>query len=229
VVRPANKPLGIPLVLTTPSRMAIVCGGQPMRKHDDDSATDEHGDPIDDPQPKLGERFTDYVPSVIHAGPDGAPLPFVGEAPSIPPRSADNWVCLRGPCRHYMHIVGTAAIGNPRGTFEEGKEPRQLYDWCLVFNGEPLDMEDDAIFACSHWDPQDPDDVEVMQRERRRSKFLKLYPQYIPTPADDIQSDVDDVVNEMSDDLDPPPAHDAVTGVTLISTTGPTKPAQEIP
>jgi hypothetical protein len=136
--------------------------------------------------PTLGiSGADDFEPAPIPPGAASttgvmAPIGGVGLPPALPPATPENWVCLRGPCRFYMHFQSAGEFGNPEGTFEEGEEPKMNHHYCTAIPGSYLDMGDDMIFKCGRWDPEDPDDIEVMARERRRSKYLKLHPDHDP-------------------------------------------------
>lgn len=136
----------------------------------------------DEDRPQLGSRDADeFAPAPLPVGPDGNPTPgVVGLPDPLPPATPEHWICLRGPCRHYMRMVGVAELGNPEGTFEKDAIPRQHYHWCLGIPGQYTDMGEDMIFECNRWDPVDEDAPEHLARERRRSKYLQLHPDHDP-------------------------------------------------
>jgi hypothetical protein len=111
---------------------------------------------------------------------DGGPVPGagIGQPAPTPKATADNCVCLRGPCRHYWHLVTTFPSGNPGETWEalEIDEPRQHHHLCLVHEGLETDLTDDCVFECSRWDPNSDDD----QRDSDREKYYAAHPDHRP-------------------------------------------------
>lgn len=87
--------------------------------------------------------------------PTPAELPFIGQPEPVPPRTPENFICLRGPCRFYWHLTTMAGEGNPAGTFEALgiPRPRQHHHVCLVNPGFETDLTDDNVFDCNRWEP----------------------------------------------------------------------------
>ena len=145
-----------------------------------------------------GKVYADFAPTAVPAAPDGGiPPGFAADvAPSRPEATEDNYVCLRGPCRHLWEIEATAGEGNPRGTFEALgiAEPRARYLSCLAHPGTETELSrDEIIFDCTLWDPLTPADVAA--REQRRDLYWIRRKAEQPTedvPADLAQGEDDD-------------------------------------
>jgi hypothetical protein len=167
--------------------------------------------------PKLGGHDADeFAPSPLPVGSDGTPKPAgpVGNPEPLPDATPDNWICLRGPCRHYMRIVEAGEFGNTAGTFEADEQPRQVNHWCDAINGSYTDMGNNIVFECNRWDPLDDDEPEVMARERRRSKYLKLYPAHAPISDAEIakMAEASDEVPDFPEEMKRPPEAAPTTG-----------------
>lgn len=89
----------------------------------------------------------------------------VGMPPPIPEATEENMVCLRGPCRHLYQADQYFAAGNPAGT--PGVERVMTTRFCLLPKGEPIDLTDECVYKCSHWDPSPDEELET-----RRAKWL---------------------------------------------------------
>jgi hypothetical protein len=103
--------------------------------------------------------------------PDGPEVQLyqIGQPAPMPPRTPEHFVCLRGPCRYYWHLVTSAQEGNPGDTWEHLgiPQPRLHHHTCLL-GPEEVDFADDNAYECSRWDPLDPEEqVLVMQRRER--------------------------------------------------------------
>lgn len=100
--------------------------------------------------------------------PDGGPnmMGYLGTPEPLPAADPDNFVCLRGPCRHYIEIHSFAEV-ETRGL---NHVPKQINRMCKVISGVEIDLTDDCVFHCSEWDPLDS--VDVQARERRRQRYL---------------------------------------------------------
>lgn len=97
----------------------------------------------------------------------------VGNPEPVPPRTPEHFVCLRGPCRHYWHLVTMAHAGNPETTWQElGMEraPRKHWHTCTR-SGQETSLTDDNVYECNQWDPM-PED-QHSQREYRREQYFK--------------------------------------------------------
>lgn len=173
--------------------------------------------------PHLGSRDADeFAPSPLPVGPDGQPKAIgpVGLPDPLPPATPDNWVCLRGPCRHYMHVVSAGEIGNPAGSFDKdnggpGEAPRQHYHWCTAITGQYTDMGEDLVFDCNRWDPIDEDAPEILGRERRRSKYLKLHPEHAPITPEEaarLAAESEDEIPDFPEEMKHPPQAESTTG-----------------
>lgn len=93
----------------------------------------------------------------------------IGKPPTVPERTPENFVCLRGPCRHFWHLVTMAQEGNPEGTFDHPL--KQHHYTCLVHPGVETDFGDDNAYECNRWDPLTPHEIRLIQD--RRNQYLK--------------------------------------------------------
>lgn len=91
----------------------------------------------------------------------------------IPDATPEQFVCLRGPCRHYWHLVTDAHVGNPAGSFEAmGLEvPKLHHHTCLLNPGQETEFAEDCAYDCSRWDPFSP--RELKKIEKRRNAYFK--------------------------------------------------------
>lgn len=100
-------------------------------------------------------------------GPDGLPFPSVQtiQRAPLPPRTPENMVCLRGPCRHYWHLVTTGDFANTDGDF------KQHHHVCLVNPGYETNLEGSDVADCGKWDPLTR--RELVKIRKRRAAYNK--------------------------------------------------------
>jgi hypothetical protein len=91
------------------------------------------------------------------------PPPAVGQAPPEP--SADELLCIHGPCRYYWELETNFNAGNPEGTFEPGKEPRLTRRWCIRCPQDTTDLKGAAVYSCTEYEPMTT--AELQERKRR--------------------------------------------------------------
>lgn len=121
-----------------------------------------------DPKAKLENWEPSPLPPIA---PDGGFAPQgVGNTAVIPDWTPENTMCLRGPCRHYWHLVTMTEAGNPEGTWEELgiKEPQQHSHTCLVQLGIETDLGENCVFECSKWEPLthvERDSIDIIRKE----------------------------------------------------------------
>lgn len=141
----------------------------------------------------FGDQYADVELALPAIAPDGgfAPGP-VGVPPAVPSATPDHFICLRGPCKFYWELETFMAIGNPKDTFgpdglkdpETGvpiRAPRQVNRVCLAAApGLEYELTDELVYDCSRWTPMTA--RELKQQNKRRSKYLKIYPQHRPSP-----------------------------------------------
>lgn len=112
--------------------------------------------------------------------PDGGPVAGygLGQPAPVPERHPDNFICLRGPCRHYWHLVTMAQEGNPSDTWEHLKipAPREHHHTCLVNPGFETAFSDDCAFECNRWVPLSEN--ELVQIKRRRDEYFARHPEH---------------------------------------------------
>ncbi len=108
-------------------------------------------------------------------GEDGLPIinaGFIGAPAATPPRTPENFVCLRGPCRYYWRLVTMANEGNPAETWKAlGRDPpRQHHHVCLLDPSGETDFTDgDNAYDCNKWDPMTVN--EVVELRHRREQY----------------------------------------------------------
>lgn len=159
------------------------------------------------------DQYADFEPAALVVGPDGAPvLGALGNPPPIPAATPANFVCLRGPCRHYWEFTSYMSSGNPAGTWgDDGlkddagnhiREPRQINRVCLAHPGTETELTEDCVFDCNRWDPLTP--RELKRRDKRRSKHLKLHPDHAPpAPVEHLtDEEIEDILDEESEKED---------------------------
>lgn len=112
----------------------------------------------------------------------------IGDPEPVPERHPDNFVCLRGPCKHYWNLETMAHAGNPKETWEHLgiPVPRQHHHICLRGIDE-MNMEEDNVFSCSLWEPLL--DVEVSQLRDRREAYYQQHPEYRPQEIEESSDD----------------------------------------
>lgn len=133
----------------------------------------------------------EFTPAAIPASADGGidagiAMAMVGQPPAVPARHPDNFICLRGPCRHYWNLVTMAQEGNPEETWEAlGIEaPRQHHHICLVNPGYETSFGDDNAYKCSKWDPYN--DGELVQIRANREAYYSKHPEHRPDPDEHV-------------------------------------------
>lgn len=116
----------------------------------------------------------------------GGPGMAIGQPEPVPPRTPDHFVCMRGPCRHYWHVVTMAHAGNPESTWKELgiPAPRKHNHVCLR-GIEEMELEEDNVFECSLWDPMDEKDL--VKLRTRREVYYRKHPEHKPIDASEIE------------------------------------------
>jgi hypothetical protein len=118
---------------------------------------------------ELGDQFDNMEPPPSPVmGPDGPAMPVTYLTPGepLPPATPENFLCLLGPCKHYVEIHSWADV-EARGI----QRPKQINRICRVIPGVDLDLTEDCVFACNEWAPILPD--EIAEREHRRNVFRR--------------------------------------------------------
>ena len=148
------------------------------------------------------KHYGDFEPSPIPIAPDGGIMPgFALQRPSaLPAATPETFVCLRGPCRHYWHLVTDIDAGNPDDTWdgsltdpatgEPVKRPRQHNHTCLVNPGMETDLTGDHAYECNKWDPQLH--AELVQLDTRRRTYYATHPATATPELEEEVPDVDD-------------------------------------
>ena len=141
----------------------------------------------DDDKEENLSNFDDFepgkLPPEVTAPPsmDGK-VPRLPLAPAIPlpPAVPEHFVCLRGPCKHYLEIRSPAELEN-RGV---GYLPEQISRYCRAISGAVLALDDDAVFGCSEWDPR----TEDYTLKQRREQYMKANPACSTADAERIRT-----------------------------------------
>lgn len=120
-----------------------------------------------DKQINLKDQLDASLPSLAVAPDGGLAAGPVGLPRPLPQARPEDFVCLRGPCRHYVEI-GSLADVEDRVDIADYR-PMQINRMCRVIPGIQIDLTDDAVLDCNRWDPED-DDLALMAR---RVAFLK--------------------------------------------------------
>lgn len=121
----------------------------------------------------LGERMSSEEPGpMLAVAPDGGILQSqaVEQLRPVPAATPENFVCLRGPCVHYLEIISIADVNAP--TLK--RDPVQLNRFCRAIPGIELDLTEDCVFRCSDWDPTAPKVLHALQA--RREEYLNNNP-----------------------------------------------------
>ncbi len=138
------------------------------------------------PADRLAERFVASPEPPM--APDGGPmLPM-----AIPERVIDlsDWVCLRGPCRHYHRMTSTIDAETPKdGSTHYAPTEAQLaagqtvgdpvaqgtqtLHTCYVAPGVMWEMENEIVTDCNLWDPLDLKSPEQVALASRRAAYDK--------------------------------------------------------
>lgn len=161
-------------------------------ERDDESLEDDEVEPK-----RPGGGFESWAPGPLPPiAPDGGPAPQVPDLPDpIPAATEGNFICLRGPCRHYWEIELPFESGNPKGAFAELglRTPRQIARSCVCGPRE-MELTDNCVYACNRWDPLTPE--ETAARSARRDRYLAEHPEVLT------DSDIDDAIEGDDDEPD---------------------------
>jgi hypothetical protein len=137
-------------------------------KHRD---TGNDGTEVDDPKHLEFDPFKDVegLPP-IPAAADGGPnmVGYVGDVDPIPAATPENFICLAGPCKHYMEVHSLADV-ETRG---HNGPPKYINRLCRALPGVEIDLTEDCVFSCSEWAPLLPE--ERLDIEERRQAFRQL-------------------------------------------------------
>jgi hypothetical protein len=141
-------------------------------------------------------QYKDVELGPLPVAPDGgiAAGAAIGMPPPVPEATPQQFVCLRGPCRHYWELVTDMGSGNPASTWdpinglkdELGQPlqiPRQINRSCLAQLGMETELTDDCVFDCNRWDPLSRSEIRKLERRRRRHfrRFPGHKPEELPT------------------------------------------------
>jgi hypothetical protein len=102
--------------------------------------------------------------------------PFAFDAMEMPEFTAENVICLRGPCRHYWETKQYFEAGNTAGTLDHA--PMYTQKICLKQPGVIVNMNDEVVKECNAWEPLD--NLATTQRDKAREEFYQRNPQFRP-------------------------------------------------
>lgn len=128
-----------------------------------------------DPLDSILKEEINPAPPGAQPGVPWVPMNIMPEA--IPEATPDTMICLRGPCTHYIEMISKFKHGNTPGTLAEG-EGKQCNRFCKVIPGESVELTDELVTACTHWDPVDPKSDESLDRQERRSAYFHEHPEH---------------------------------------------------
>lgn len=117
----------------------------------------------------LDSMLNDEEPGPLPIGPDGGFVPQMIQPEPIPAATAENMICLRGPCKYYLQIDSRFNAGNSKGTLD--RVPVQKNRFCRAIPGTEVDLTDELVMDCSDWDPID--NLIVIERLIRRETWIK--------------------------------------------------------
>lgn len=134
-----------------------------------------HEDP--DKRAVPSERLADEEPGPLPPmAPDGGIMPMpLDLPPPLPKAVPEEFVCLRGPCRHYVELTSLAEVE----VKVEGWQPVQKNRYCRVLQGAYLDLTEDSVFECNRWDPPRTRDPYEEDREQRQKEYLAAHPECV--------------------------------------------------
>jgi hypothetical protein len=124
-------------------------------KSDDDAMID----PLD-------TLLAEEIPPLPPTAPDGTFVPTLIQPEPIPEATPETMACLRGPCRFYVEIKSRFQHGNTKGTLDH--EPVQINRFCKAIQGTDIDLTDELVHDCNHWDPMDSSVVSELNLRRIR-------------------------------------------------------------
>ena len=120
------------------------------------------------PSERLAHEEPGPLPPLAPDG--GLPHLPLDPPPPLPKATPEEFVCLRGPCCHYVEMVSPAGVE----VKVEGYEPVQVNRYCRVIPGVYLDLTEDSVFSCNRWDPEDEADLARLEHHRR--EYLNAHP-----------------------------------------------------
>lgn len=113
---------------------------------------------------------TDFGPLPVTPTGEFVPAATAFESAPIPEANEENFICLRGPCRHYLQQTPYFAAGNTAGSLEYA--PVMIRRTCMAITGYEIDLTDEVMKDCSAWDPLMPE--EVAARNSRRDRYYQI-------------------------------------------------------
>jgi len=130
-------------------------------------------------------------------GADGGPvMQMVAPPPDARPFTAQYSPCLRA-CRYYFRAQSHFDHGNPDGTFEPGREPRQSHHICMRIPGVHLELSGDSpVYQCTAWHPADP--VELVKLEKSRAQYFERNPDHHLPELAEVDGELDNVDDEVT-------------------------------
>lgn len=126
------------------------------------------------------DSLIDPLDALLSAEPSAAPVPgpdgffpnIVMDPEPLPEATPEHFICLRGPCRHYMETSVMFPASNPRGQL---KKPKQITRMCSALPQTYMDLTDENVYTCSKWSPLTP--AELTAEEQLREDYYQRNPQ----------------------------------------------------
>jgi hypothetical protein len=135
--------------------------------------------PKDDPPISFGDYAPEFAPAPLAIAPDGGIAPGIAAAggATLPRATPQEWVCLRGPCQNFLTLQGSFDSQNTKAS---GEGFKRRYYYCTAIHGSYIELEDEVIYDCNRWDPEDPSEPDVYARDLRRQAFFARHPELAP-------------------------------------------------
>lgn len=142
-----------------------------MHPDDDEDLPSESMGTFTDPLETFLTTQNEPLPPM---SPDGGFAPTMNFQPEpIPEATLENFICLRGPCRHYFEARNPFPAGNAAGTF--AAPPTQTTRYCKAMT-PPLDLTDEVMYECNTWHPLRS--AEKFALEEARDEWWNANPEF---------------------------------------------------
>ena len=132
--------------------------------------SDREDDDAEDAPRRVATQLQDeFEPAGVAMAGDGGPVLI--EAALVTSLRDEDWICKRGPCRNFHHVVSNFDAQQPL-TGELVPVAKQHVYACYPALGREMEISGDAIiYECNRWDPIDPAEPAYAARSRRRESY----------------------------------------------------------